>query len=64
VFPGQLWQRNYWEHIVRNEEQLQRIREYIHNNPMRWALDKLHPGTGSAEIREPQAGYVIEAWMV
>jgi REP element-mobilizing transposase RayT len=42
--PGaKLWQRNYWEHIVRNETELHRIREYIQNNPMLWELDKLHP---------------------
>jgi REP element-mobilizing transposase RayT len=31
-----VWQRNYWEHIVRNEEELQRIREYIRDNPVEW----------------------------
>jgi hypothetical protein len=42
--PGtKLWQRNYWEHIVRNETELNRIRKYIHNNPAQWELDKLHP---------------------
>jgi putative transposase len=42
--PGQsVWQRNYWEHVVRNEESLNRIREYIENNPARWAEDQLHP---------------------
>ena len=35
-FPGKLWQRNYYEHIVRNEYDLQRIREYILRNPSRW----------------------------
>ncbi len=44
-FPGKLWQRNYWEHIVRNEFELQTIREYICNNPTRWELDKLFMGT-------------------
>jgi hypothetical protein len=44
-FPGKLWQRNYWEHIVRNEPELNRIREYIHNNPAHWELDKLNVGT-------------------
>ena len=39
-FPGKLWQRNYWEHVVRNETDLLRIREYIHNNPTQWVLDK------------------------
>ena len=32
-FPGKLWQRNYWEHIIRDEMELNRIREYIHINP-------------------------------
>ncbi|MEW6595762.1 MAG: transposase [Thermodesulfobacteriota bacterium] len=42
--PGvKLWQRNYWEHIVRDEPELQRIRQYIHNNPSQWEMDTLHP---------------------
>ena len=42
--PGvPFWQRNYWEHVVRNEESLNRIREYIENNPARWSEDQLHP---------------------
>lgn len=42
--PGMtFWQRNYWEHIVRNEESLNRIREYIDSNPARWDTDHLHP---------------------
>jgi putative transposase len=36
-----VWQRNYYEHIVRNEEALQRIREYIVNNPVKWEWDRL-----------------------
>ena len=35
-----LWQRNYYEHIIRNEEGLNRIREYIGNNPMNWEWDE------------------------
>lgn len=35
-FPGKsLWQKNYYEHIIRNEYALQRIREYIENNPLK-----------------------------
>ena len=34
-----LWQRNYYERIVRNEEELNRIRKYIQENPSRWGLD-------------------------
>ncbi len=38
--PGlPVWQRNYYEHIVRNEESLSSIREYIINNPLKWQLD-------------------------
>jgi len=42
-FPGKLWQRNYYEHIVRNENELIRIREYIRNNPAKWDTDKDNP---------------------
>jgi putative transposase len=38
-----LWHRNFHDHIVRGEEELQRIREYIRTNPQRWKEDKLHP---------------------
>jgi putative transposase len=34
-FPGKLWQRNYWEHILRNESEFNRIRIYLQNNPAR-----------------------------
>jgi REP element-mobilizing transposase RayT len=40
-FDGKLWQRNYWEHVVRNESELNSIRAYILNNPAQWASDKL-----------------------
>jgi REP element-mobilizing transposase RayT len=39
-FPGRVWQRNYYEHIIRNDESLNRIRKYIANNPMKWELDR------------------------
>jgi putative transposase len=38
-----LWQRNYYEHIIRNEESLNRVREYIETNPLRWELDRENP---------------------
>lgn len=41
-FPGKLWQRNYWEHIIRNEEAYQRIAEYILRNPEQWNNDTLN----------------------
>jgi len=36
---GVLWQRGYYEHVIRNEKALDRIRTYIANNPARWADD-------------------------
>jgi REP element-mobilizing transposase RayT len=36
------WHRNYYEHIIRNEDSLNRIRHYIATNPSRWADDKLY----------------------
>jgi REP element-mobilizing transposase RayT len=36
------WQRNYWEHIIRNNADLARIREYIRNNPAAWETDDEH----------------------
>ena len=42
--PGtSFWQRNYWEHIIRDERSLNRIREYVETNPARWVEDQLHP---------------------
>lgn len=38
-----IWQRNYYEHIIRSEKSLNAIREYIINNPLKWALDKENP---------------------
>ena len=42
--PGRmLWQRNYYEHVIRSDEEWNRVREYIANNPMRWELDAENP---------------------
>ena len=35
-----VWQRGYYEHIVRNDRELERIRVYIRENPARWAEDR------------------------
>ena len=37
------WQRNYYDHIVRNEKELNAIREYIIYNPIKWELDRENP---------------------
>jgi len=42
--PGApVWQRNYHEHVIRNDLEFDRIHEYIVNNPMRWHLDRNNP---------------------
>lgn len=42
--PGYpVWQRNYYEHIIRSEEEMDRIRQYIIDNPVKWALDEDNP---------------------
>jgi REP element-mobilizing transposase RayT len=38
-----LWQRNFHDHIIRNDADLNRIRIYIANNPLQWALDEENP---------------------
>ncbi len=48
-----VWQRNYYERVIRNEDELNRIREYVANNPLQWALDRENPqATAHAEIYE------------
>lgn len=44
-FYKRLWQRNYYEHIIRNENELQQTRKYIRNNPANWSLDEENPAT-------------------
>jgi putative transposase len=44
--PGiPVWQRNYYERIIRNENELNQIREYIANNPANWLTDENNPVT-------------------
>ena len=39
-FRDRLWQRNYYDHIIRNEHELSDKREYIVNNPFNWQKDE------------------------
>jgi len=42
--PGApVWQRNYYEHVIRDDEDYNRIAEYVTYNPQRWMEDSLHP---------------------
>jgi putative transposase len=42
-FASRLWQRNYYEHIIRDRASCDRHRQYIANNPSSWQSDHLHP---------------------
>lgn len=42
-FTNFKWQRNYYDHIIRNDLELNSIRQYIINNPLKWHLDKENP---------------------
>ena len=54
---GKFWQDNYYEHVLRNEEEMDRIRQYIVNNPLQWELDRENPLQGK-QLQQP------EKWMV
>ncbi len=42
--PGRrIWQRNYWEHIIRNDNSYETIRQYVLENPLHWAQDEENP---------------------
>ena len=57
-FNRQLWQRNYYEHIVRNDDELNRIREYIMNNPLKWELDRENPNAKS-DVPAPEVPWLV-----
>jgi len=47
-----VWQRNYYEHVIRDGEELNDIRQYIVDNPLRWAEDRENP----TNLGEPNVG--------
>ncbi len=55
---GKFWQKNYYEHIIRNGDELERIQQYIVENPLKWDLDQENPSFIKAQ--QPSA----KPWMV
>jgi len=49
-----VWQRNYYEHVVRDDAPLDRIREYIAQNPTHWTADRGNP---AALAPEPEGAW-------
>jgi putative transposase len=47
-----IWQRNYFEHVIRDEESLNRIRQYILANPARWDFDRENPEAVNPEAKD------------
>jgi len=46
--PGTpVWQRNFYDHIIRNEASMQRIHNYVQTNPSLWRSDQLYPDVSS-----------------
>ncbi len=56
-FDQTLWQRSFYDHVIRNEKDLLRIQEYILNNPLQWAMDDENPNcrlAGKSKIAPTQ----------
>ena len=45
-----IWQRNYYEHVIRNEKEYYKIVEYIQNNVLKWKEDKYLKGDTNGKI--------------
>lgn len=41
-FKNKLWQRNYYEHVIRDEQDFDHVKKYIIENPINWTKDKFH----------------------
>ena len=48
-----LWQRNYYEHVVRDEDELDRIRQYVSDNQLKWERDRENPNSRPQPLAEP-----------
>src|SRR5690348_13503891 len=43
-----VWQRGYYEHVIRSARSLERLRTYVGDNPARWEADQLHPDAANS----------------
>ena len=64
VQGASIWQRNYYEHVIRNESSLQEIREYIANNPAQWAMDRENPDAVGAQFIAPNQEAIVGAQFI
>jgi len=49
-FAGRLWQRGYYERVIRDERELERVRRYVVDNPAKWATDRENPAAREAAV--------------
>lgn len=63
AFDKRVWQKRYWDHIIRNNDEYDRIRLYINNNPLNWKKDKLNNSNNNC-VMESSVNYNEEIWMV
>ncbi len=57
-----VWQRNYWEHIIRNDQSMNHLQEYIQNNPIKWHTDCFYKKNQPPSLREPYPVYGITSY--
>jgi REP element-mobilizing transposase RayT len=48
-----VWQRNYYEHVIRNDDSLSRIRQYVLDNAAQWAFDRENPAAVKVNLEDP-----------
>ncbi len=55
-FPDRLWQRSYYEHVIRNHDELNKMCRYMADNPLAWAPDRENPARVEGAVGAPTAG--------
>jgi putative transposase len=55
---ARIWQRNFYERVIRNDDELNRIREYIRLNPLRWIVDAENPDRRLDDAYEREWGWL------
>jgi hypothetical protein len=56
--PAKLWQRGYYERVIRDDAELRRVREYIENNPLQWRLDRENPSRDAYDAYDREWGWI------
>jgi len=51
-FCNRLWKRNYYEHVIRGGDELDRIRRYVEDNPRMWEMDRENPAAQKTKGKE------------